>query len=140
MLNKERIRLMTRLAAYEQGEGKEDMPVAQYYRRDYVGLMMLRTFISSTIAFFILFALKILYELDLWIAMLYKLSYQKMLSDIMGKYLVFVLLYQVIAYFVYNFRYRKTQKKQKLYHSRIKKVQKLYEREEKLLPLDDWEE
>ena len=36
MLNEERIRLMTKMASYEAREGKEHMPIKQYYRKDYV--------------------------------------------------------------------------------------------------------
>ena len=51
MLNKERIRLMTKMASYEVGEGKEYIPIKQYYRRDYLSLQMLKTFVTSSIAF-----------------------------------------------------------------------------------------
>ena len=47
MLNEERIRLMTKMVCYEEGEGKEYMPVKQYYRRDYVSLEMLKTFVTD---------------------------------------------------------------------------------------------
>ena len=32
MLNEKRIRLMTKLARYESGEGKEELRIARYYR------------------------------------------------------------------------------------------------------------
>ena len=64
MLNEERIRLMTKMASYEEGEGKEYMPIKQYYRKDYVGLGMIKTFITSSIAFGILFLCWVLYDMD----------------------------------------------------------------------------
>ena len=39
MLDEERICIMTRMASYEAGEGKEDMPVKQYYRKDYISYL-----------------------------------------------------------------------------------------------------
>ncbi len=136
MLNTERIRLMTRLAAYEQGEGKEYMPMSQYYRGDYVGIQMIKTFLYSTIAFCIITALSILYRLDDLEKMLYQMDYYEYAKGFVVKYILFVVFYQVIAWIVANLRYRKGQKKQKLYYSRLKKVEKLYEREEKMLPVD----
>lgn len=139
MLNMDRIRLMTQLAAYEQGEGKEYMPMTQYYRKDYVGLEMIKTFICSTIAFAILFLLQVLYEMDTWLDTLYQMDYGQYAGSILIRYVVFVVIYQAIAWGVYNLRYKKGHKKQKVYHNKLKKVQKLYEREEKLYPVDEWE-
>ena len=42
MLNEERIRLMTKMASYETREGKEHMPIKQYYRRDYISYEMMK--------------------------------------------------------------------------------------------------
>lgn len=136
MLNTERIRLMTRLAAYEQGEGKEYMPMSQYYRRDYVGIQMIKTFLYSTVAFCLLVVLSVLYQIDDLEKMLYQMDYYELAKGFVVKYILFVVLYQVIACVVANLRYRRGHKKQKLYYSRLKKVEKLYEREEKMPPVD----
>lgn len=140
MLNKDRIRLMTQMAAYEQREGKEYMPMSRYYRKDYVGLQMIKTFFASTIAFGILFLLDILYKMDTWLEELYQMDYQSFLTSVLLQYLIFVVAYQVIAWIVYSLRYNKGQKKQKQYLGKLKKVEKLYEREEKLLPPEEWNE
>ena len=34
MLNEEKVRVMTKLAIYEQGEGKKYLPISKYYRSD----------------------------------------------------------------------------------------------------------
>ena len=39
MLDKEKVKLMTTLAFYEQNEGKEDFKINEYYRKDYVSLI-----------------------------------------------------------------------------------------------------
>lgn len=137
MLNTERIRLMTKLASYEQGEGKEYMKMGQYYRQDYVGMQMIKVFFCSTIAFLILCLLCVLYQMEELGKLLYQTDYREYAVGLLVKYILFVLFYQVVAWVVYNIRYRKGSKKQKLYHNRLKKVEKLYEREEKLLPFDE---
>lgn len=40
MLNEERIRLMTKLARYEQKEGRRNLKISRYYRRDYLGIKL----------------------------------------------------------------------------------------------------
>ena len=44
MLNEEKIKIMNKLAMYEQGEGKKYLPVSRYYRSDYIGLAMIKNF------------------------------------------------------------------------------------------------
>lgn len=137
MLNPERIRLMTRLAAYEQGEGREYMKISRYYRRDYVGVQMIKVFFCSTAAFLILFVLSVLYQMEDLERFLYQMDYENYASGLLIRYILFVVFYQAVAWIVYSLRYRKGSKEQKLYHSRLKKVEKLYEREERQLPGDD---
>ena len=64
MLDEERICIMTRMASYEAGEGKEDMPVKQYYRKDYISYQMIRSFISSTISYCILVVFWGMYNIE----------------------------------------------------------------------------
>ena len=52
-------------------------------------------------------------------------------------YIIFIAVYQVIALGVYNWRYSRAAASIKGYHSVMKKVEKLQEREERSLPLED---
>ena len=127
MLNTERIRLMTQLAAYEQGEGKEYMAMSRYYRRDYLVLQMIKTFLCSTVAFAVLFLLSVLYRVEEWMQEIYQRDYTEYITGIVVKYILFVVFYQIVAYIVYGLRYRRGHKKQKQYHNKLKKMEKLYE-------------
>ena len=51
MLNEEKIKIMNKLAMYEQGEGKKYLPVSRYYRSDYIGLAMIKNFFLVTIGY-----------------------------------------------------------------------------------------
>lgn len=44
MLDEKRVKLMTKLALYEETQGKDDFKVSEYYRKDYVGMHMICTF------------------------------------------------------------------------------------------------
>ena len=52
MLNAERVILMTRLASYETGEGKQNMAIGKYFRSDYIRLQTIKSVVYATIAFF----------------------------------------------------------------------------------------
>ncbi len=137
MLNEERIRLMTKMASYEEGEGKEYMPIKQYYRKDYVGLGMIKTFITSSIAFGILLLCWVLYDMDNITNILSTKDLTEFGTFVLVIYIIFIAVYQVIALGVYNWRYSRAAASIKGYHSVMKKVEKLQEREERSLPLED---
>lgn len=137
MLSEERIRLMTKMASYEEGEGKEYMPIKQYYRKDYVTFGMLKSFITSSIAFGILFMCWILYEMENITEILASRDLAELGAFALAIYIGFVAVYQVIALLVYNRRYTRATLSIKEYHSLMKKVQRLQEKEERSLPLED---
>ena len=57
MINKRKVRLMTRTAMYEKHECSNDINKAKYYKSDYVGLHMWTTAIAVTIAYIIILML-----------------------------------------------------------------------------------
>ena len=81
--------------------------------------------------------LSVLYQMEDLERFLYQMDYEKFASGLLTRYILFVVFYQAAAWIVYSLRYRKGSKEQKLYHSRLKKVEKLYEREERQFPGDD---
>lgn len=137
MLNEERIRLMTKMASYEEGKGKEYMPIKQYYRKDYVCLGMIKSFVASSVAFGILFFCWILYEMEYITELLAGKDLVELGTFILIIYAVFVAIYEVVALAVYNWRYTRAAASIKEYHSVMRKVERLHEKEERSLPLED---
>ena len=50
MINKDRVRTMTRLAIYEEGQGVADDKLNGYFKNDYIVGHMVGSFVSGTIA------------------------------------------------------------------------------------------
>lgn len=46
MINEEKVKIMTKIAMYEQGKGRRYLPVSKYYRSDYIGLALIKNFFS----------------------------------------------------------------------------------------------
>ena len=138
MLNEERIRLMTKMASYEAGEGKEHMPIKQYYRKDYISYEMIKTFVTSTIAFGILFLCWVIYKMDDLADFLTGKELPDLAMSILIKYAAFICVYQVIAYVVYSRRYKKATASMRKYYATLKKVERLQEKEERLQPSEEW--
>ena len=56
MINEEKIKIMTKLAMYEQGKGRKHLPVSRYYRSDYIGLALIKNFFLVTIGYCLIVA------------------------------------------------------------------------------------
>lgn len=137
MLDEERICIMTRMASYEAGEGKEDMPVKQYYRKDYISYQMIRSFISSTISFCILLLFWGMYNIENIMKKVAATDLPRFGILILVLYISFIVLYEIITVVVYSRKYTKATEAMKKYHADLKKVMKLQEKEEKLQTLED---
>lgn len=131
MLNEERIKLMTKMASYEANEGKRNMAIGNYFRGDYISLQVIKSVLHATIAFFIVFALFVFYDLEILMADVYKMDLLDMGKTIVIYYLVFVAIYAVISYAVYAYRYAKARKSLKVYYNNLKKLAYLYDKESK---------
>ena len=47
MLNEEKIRIMTGIAMFEKKAGRDILPASRYFKSDYVGGRMIRSFIFT---------------------------------------------------------------------------------------------
>lgn len=131
MLNEERIKLMTRMACYEENEGKKNVAIGSYFRGDYIGLQVIKSIISATIAFAIMFAMYIFYDFEVFMADIYKMDLLAFGKSVIIDYLIFTVVYALISYGVYTYRYAKARKSLKIYYNNLKKLAYLYDRESK---------
>lgn len=131
MLNEERVRLMTRMACYEAKEGRKNVAIGNYFRGDYIGLQVIKSVISATIAYILIFAMFILYDFEVFMADIYKMDLLDFAKSVIIYYLIFTVGYAVISYGVYTYRYTRARKSLKTYYNNLKKLSYLYEREMK---------
>ncbi len=127
MLNEERVILMTRMASYEAGEGKENVKIGNYFRSDYIAIQVLKSIVCGVLAFVILFGLYILYHFEEFMQDLYKLDdLIAFAQDVMFYFIGTVVGYGVIAYLACSWRYAKAKKSLKCYYHNLKKLNSLY--------------
>ena len=131
MISEQRVKLMTRLAAYEKSEGKKNESIGAYYRGDYISLQILKSVISATIAFGLIVALFVLYDTELFVSDIYKIDLMEYGKKLVIYYVAFTGVYVLISYIVYSIRYRKAKKRLKVYFNNLKRLQILYQRERK---------
>ncbi len=132
MLNQERVCEMTKLAIFDQKEGREYKPMIQYFRKDYVAKELLKSFLTGTAAFFILAAALVLYHMEELMDRLNTLDIQRLTVRGILAYAVFLAVYLLITYAVYNMRYTSGRREVKKYYIHLKRVNRIYHEEDQL--------
>ena len=126
MLNEERVILMTRMASYESGKGKENVKIGNFFRSDYVTIQVLKSIVCSTVAFFLGFGLYILYDFEMFMQDLYKLDLLAFGSNVLMYYAITVVSYAVLVYIGCTIRYVMAKKGLKRFYQNLKKLNSLY--------------
>lgn len=130
MLNEEKIKLMSRLAMYEQGEGKKEIPMSRYFRSDYIGLHMVKSLIVVTIGYVLLIVLSILYDVEDFLEKVVTLNLIETGKKVLIGYLIFLAVYTVISYIVYRHRFLETRQGLRKYNARLLQLRDILEEEE----------
>ena len=126
MLSEERIILMTRMASYEQGEGRENVKIGNYFRSDYIALHVLKALVCSIISFGILFGLYMLCNFEDFLENLYKMDLLAFAKDVLTYLVAMVGGYTVLIYIVSTWRYAMAKKSLKCYYHNLKKLNSFY--------------
>lgn len=126
MLNEERVILMTQMASYEGGEGKANVKIGNYFRSDYIALQLLKSILSGTIAYAVLFALYIFYDFEVFMQELYEIDLFAFAQNVLKYYLISVGIYVALTYVIFTYRYAKAKDSLKSYYHNLKKLNTLY--------------
>lgn len=131
MLDKRRIRLMTRMAAYEKNHISEDLKISTYYRKDYASLHTWATFLWTSIGYVILAGLYVLCNTE---AILDNLNFTKffLLGAIAaGIYLILLIIYCACANSLYKEKHNRAKQRVKRYYRDMARLEKLAAKEKK---------
>ncbi|MBQ3584562.1 MAG: hypothetical protein IJA27_07600 [Lachnospiraceae bacterium] len=131
MLNEEKIGLMTKLALYEQGEGKEAIKSNKYNKKDYVSLKMINTAITITFAYFLVIAIWVLYKINYFMEELVNIDLANIGIKILVLYIIVFIVYMLISYVIYSIRFIQMQEQNKRYSEGLKELYLMYKKEEK---------
>ena len=131
MLDEEKVILMTKMAAFMDREGKKNGAINSYFRSDYIGFNVLKSVISATVVFAICVGTYALYDFENVLSNLYNTDN---LLAIGRRFLIYYLLlvgvYSLVSYVVYSLRYTKMRKSMKAYYGNLKKLARIYEKEQ----------
>lgn len=120
MLNEEKVRYMTGLAIFEKNEGRKIFPINRYFKKDYVGGQMFRSFFGYTFCYLLMLLLWVLYKLDV---LLGGMSIEELLECGRNWGILYVgglVFYLFVTWIVYSRRYDYASRSQTMYASRLR--------------------
>lgn len=130
MLNEEKIRLMTRLALYEQKEGKKDLPLSKYYRTDYLALKMINSTIVMTLGYILLLSTIVLIKIEELLSDIVNMDLAAMGRNILIIYVILFVVNMAATYFVSSYRFKRSRGNLNNYNSYLKDLYMIYKKEE----------
>lgn len=128
MLNEEKVKSMTKAAAYEAGPEKKNIEISSYYRADYLGLQMVKSAVAYTVSFAVLCFLWAMSRME---ELMLKLSHPDYVEGILRTIIILFVIgligYEIAVYIYYTEKYRRAKKSVGSYHFHLKQIRSFYE-------------
>jgi len=128
MLDKNRIRLMTKMTAYEEGRAPEDQKISSYYKKDYVSFNTLIAALWVTLGYLLIAGLVVVVHLD---ALLNNLTMTKVITIaavFFGSYIVLLVIYCVCTASFYRSKHNRAKHRTKRYYRDLAQLEKMTQR------------
>lgn len=129
MVDLEKVRVMTKLAAFEQAEEEDAIKTVRYYQGDYVRCELLKTLVCVTIGYLCLCMLGVLYQLEYLIGNATTINYPQLFGQLIGGYCILLIVYGIGVSLGFIHRYHLARKKIKEYDRNLHLLRQLYRRE-----------
>lgn len=131
MLNENKVKMMTKMAIYEKNEGKRMLKMSRYYKGDFVTLGVLKSIIASTFAFAVIVIFFALCNMEKIVSEVNTMDYTLIAKKIGAYYILFLVVFCVIAGIVNAYQYDKSRAGLKKYLSRLNKLERFYNNQNK---------
>lgn len=132
MVNEDRVKLLYKLAVYEQTEEKKHREAGQFYRGDYIMKEVIKSFFTGTFAYAIM---AMLWCISNWSLVMYQINTLEIIDTFISMLVIYVFFlagYLFVTALIYYFRYKYSKKKVDGYVEDLKRTHRMFEREEKL--------
>ncbi len=126
MVNEEKVRIMAKLAIYENGKGKQELKLAKYFKSDYIKYNVLKTIVSTAICYWLAVLLYVLINLQKLTENLTTMDYMSVLYRLLIGFVVVVLVYAIFARIFYDRQYEKARPNIVIYNHFLKKLEEYY--------------
>lgn len=120
---------MVQLQAFNDRKGKEYFPVVKYFRRDYVGLHMLKGFVSGTIAYGVMLLMWGVCNMEMLMENVHTMDLKQFAVSVLLRYLLFMLIYLIAVFAYASVKYTRARKEIKGYNRHLKRLIGSFERD-----------
>lgn len=127
MLNEEKIRLMTDLAAFEKKNGRRMRGVTGHFKSDYVSRYLMRGFLSYTICFSVLLLFLMMINMDTFFSTIGLEAFVSFAKRAAVLYAITLVAYEVLVSVIYGRRYDTETRKLRMYTVKLKHLDKQYD-------------
>lgn len=121
---------MTKLALYEQKEGKKNIAGGKYYRSDYVSLAMINSAIIATLAYILILGSIVLVNIETVLSVMTAFDMLELGRMVVVAYIIYMLIYLTITYIISRLRYDNIKSELKSYDNNLKELYTIYKKEE----------
>ena len=141
MVNEEKIKSMTKAAAYENGPEKKNIEISNYFRSDYMGLQLIKSAIAYTVSFCLIVGIWTMTGTEELMLKITHADYvQHLLKLLAVMFVAGLVVYEIAVYIYYSWKYHKATVSVERFQSHLKKISKFYDKqedsEEEIIDLD----
>ena len=129
MLDQRKIELMTRLAFYEQTEGKKDFKVSEFYRKDYTSLHTICSVLWVTVGYLCVIGIVILMVLEDLLENMSNGVIVMLGGMILLGYVALIIIYAIITSHIYDEKHKEARQRVKKYNHDLTRLLRMYEKE-----------
>ena len=129
MLNENRIRLMFRMASYEEKQGQEDLKISTYYRKDYTSMKTLATILWLTFGYALLILRLVVGFMDILMKNITLTKIFVMGAGVVIGYIVLLILYGFCSSQFYRKKYNRAKKRMRRYYRDLGRLEKFGKKE-----------
>ena len=132
MIDEEHVKVLYQAASYDMNHQQEYQQIRRYFRSDYINREILKSIFTGTFAYMIFCAIWIIVNGEEFIEQINHIDYISVGKDIGILYCLFMLVYLLITWMIYAIRYSKEKKEYQKYGESLKKIHRMYVRDDKL--------
>ncbi len=127
MIDTERVRIMTQLASYEKREEKRAQNTGNFFRGDYIGWELLKSFICGTLAFMIVVGILLFSDFETLLQDIYQIDLLEHGKRVLKIYCIYMGVFLAGTYVASAYRFSKARKSLRTYFKGLKKLGKMYD-------------
>lgn len=132
MINEERVKELYAISKYESTDERKNRQMGQFYRADYIWKELIKSFFTGTIAYGLMFLLWVLCHQTEIPSLMNGGKLLNLAMNTIVLYLIFLIVYLFWTYVVFQLRFSRGRKGLKKYYGHLKRVNQMYNRDEKL--------